>query len=386
MAAQRRGYLGATNPTVTLNAAVTTNDTANYTVIVTNAYGSVTSAAAAVVVLPLASVTDGLAAYWNFNETTGTNATDSTPNANHGVLKNYPGDDTQWMPGQIGGALRFAGAASTNFVYVNNYPKPSATLTISAWVFAESRPTWATIIKNWMGPGFQFHFGLDNNTGDVSNYIIQQGGTQIGPVREGAGTPLPTNSWQHLALVCDGAFMRLYRNGVPVGASVAYNGTIQTNPVNQFLGIGVKLQASGIPAVDGTQGFWQGKMDDLGLWTRGLTADEIFSIYRTGTNGQPLTAAPLGNPPFITVQPVGVIRYVGEYAAPLTAAAAGSAPLSYQWRKDGVDVPGATTATLALGLVTNGLGGSYALVVTNVLRQCHQRSGRRDCDRGCGHQ
>ena len=350
---------GATNTTYGFSGVLTTNDTGAYTVVVTNSLGSVTSAPASVVVLAVANVTSGLAAYWAFDEISGATANDSTTNANHGALVNFPGDDSQWTAGQISGALRFRGAGSNDYVNVDNYPKPGSTLTISAWVWADSRPTWASIIKNWPASQQQFHFGLQDSAGDLSNFLIQQGGGQLGPVREGAGTPLPTNSWQHVALVCDGKMMRLYRNGVPVGTPLAYNGTIQSNPVNPYLSIGAKRNGATVDS------YWQGKMDDLGLWTRGLPADEILSIYKAGTNGQPLTSAVLGNPPEITVQPQGMTRYVGEFGTPLSAAAAGTEPLSYQWRQDGADVPGANNATLNLGQLTNGSGGSYTLVVTN---------------------
>src|ERR1019366_7481126 len=50
--------------------AATTNDTAQYSVVVTNAYGATTSAAATLTVLPpgqTSSVTTGLVAYLNFD-------------------------------------------------------------------------------------------------------------------------------------------------------------------------------------------------------------------------------------------------------------------------------------------------------------------------------
>jgi hypothetical protein len=201
----------------TLNLGVVTNGTAgNYTFVATNSAGGVTSAPAVVTIQSVSAITDGLAGYWNFDEGTGTTLIDNSGQGNDGTLYNYI-DDSSWMPGQIGGALAFGGPVSSNWVLVPNYPKPFSTLTVSAWVFAASRPTWATIMKNWPNVGQQFHFGLDNNTGDLSNYLIQQGGGQVGPVREGTLSPIPTNSWQHVAVVCNGGFMQIYRNGQPVG-------------------------------------------------------------------------------------------------------------------------------------------------------------------------
>jgi|GEM_PF-1345169 len=49
----------------------------------------------------------------------------------------------------------------------------------------------------------------------------------------------------------------------------------------------------------------------------------------------------------------------------LSVAAAGSVPLSYQWRKDNVNISGATSASLTLNSVTTSNAGSYTVVVTN---------------------
>ena len=49
----------------------------------------------------------------------------------------------------------------------------------------------------------------------------------------------------------------------------------------------------------------------------------------------------------------------------LTVTAAGTAPLSFQWRLNGVNVPGATSATLTLSNVQTPNSGNYTVVVSN---------------------
>lgn len=256
-----------------------------YSVVVSNAYGSVTSAPALVTISEVTAVSDGLAGYWNFDEGSGSLLIDNSGFGNDGTLMNFPTDDSQWGAGQVGGALSFRGPAGADYVLVPNYPKPTATLTLCAWVWANARTTWATIAKNWPSTASQFHFGLNDVQGDLSNYLMPQGAGQVGPVREGASSPLPLGSWQHVALVCDGRAMQLYRNGVPVGAPLAYNGSINTNLANQSLGIGAKIGPTGVPPTTADSGYWQGKMDDLGLWTRALSGDEILAVYVAGLNG-----------------------------------------------------------------------------------------------------
>jgi hypothetical protein len=75
-------------------------------------------------------------------------------------------------------------------------------------------------------------------------------------------------------------------------------------------------------------------------------------------------------PPSITTQPVSRLAGVGT-GSTFTVVASGTAPLSYQWTKngsalaDGGNVSGATTATLSLSSLTVGDAANYTAVVTN---------------------
>jgi uncharacterized delta-60 repeat protein len=68
--------------------------------------------------------------------------------------------------------------------------------------------------------------------------------------------------------------------------------------------------------------------------------------------------------PYLTRQPVSQMANAGRSVS-FTAAAGGTAPLSYQWRKDGIAIGAATTATLTLSQVTWGDRGNYDVVVSN---------------------
>ena len=76
-----------------------------------------------------------------------------------------------------------------------------------------------------------------------------------------------------------------------------------------------------------------------------------------------VSAAPIAGPT-ITAQPLPVSVSSGG-SATLSVAASGPGPLTYQWRKDGTAIPGATSATLTLSGVTAAQAGNYSVVVTN---------------------
>jgi hypothetical protein len=48
-----------------------------------------------------------------------------------------------------------------------------------------------------------------------------------------------------------------------------------------------------------------------------------------------------------------------------TVAASGDGPLTYQWKKDGGDIAGATSATYAISSASAASAGSYTVTVTN---------------------
>jgi hypothetical protein len=133
--------------------------------------------------------------------------------------------------------------------------------------------------------------------------------------------------------------------------------------------IGARIADDGYD-LNTTPGYWGGMIDDLGMWTRGLTAGEIAEIYVAGAGGQPLNQA---------VEPVGGVvapYYPAQAPASLTLQAGGSgsfAPFfigtspSYQWWSNNVVIPGATNRSLILSNVPLAWNSNqYFVVATNI--------------------
>jgi hypothetical protein len=83
----------------------------------------------------------------------------------------------------------------------------------------------------------------------------------------------------------------------------------------------------------------------------------------TAATSNPATLT-VNTPPVITGQPVTVTKYFGD---PVTFSftATGTTPFSYQWKKDGVDITDAHSASYTINHVTFDDAGSYTVVVTN---------------------
>ena len=108
----------------------------------------------------------------------------------------------------------------------------------------------------------------------------------------------------------------------------------------------------------------------------GLVGNQIFSsvigTLRPGpvtVNGANVVLSPSTavGAPAITRQPVGAVLTQGDNYL-LTVEASGAAPLTYQWRKDGVPISGANNSrTFSLASPQPASPGAYTVVVTNAI-------------------
>ena len=72
-------------------------------------------------------------------------------------------------------------------------------------------------------------------------------------------------------------------------------------------------------------------------------------------------------PPAITTQPIDRTVSAGK-TAKFSVAAAGTTPLTYQWRKNGVNISGATKSSYITPPTVSGDDGSlFSAVVTNIV-------------------
>jgi hypothetical protein len=351
---------GATQSTYRIDS-VKTSDAGQYTVEVSNSAGSKTSDPATLTVQEV-SLQAGLLGYWKFDETQGEVAADSTTNGLNATFGNSLGDNSQWAQGKIGGALAFGGSELQQFAYIPDYPKPASTITVALWVYVNTLGGWTSFVKNWGSTDAgQFHFGLGPD-GQFENIYIKQAD---GKTPNTSDTQVfPTESWQHVAFVCDGSKVRIYRNGVEV-ASTDYDGTLVIPPM-ACIGLGVKMANDCTLPDTGAAGWLNGRLDDLAIWNRGLFANEILAIYQAGLNGKGAMEANTAQvfPPAIESQPASVSVFEGT-PVNLTVAASGTPPLIFQWFKNGQAVLGATNTSLDLGLATSSIAGTYRVNIRN---------------------
>ncbi len=98
-----------------------------------------------------------------------------------------------------------------------------------------------------------------------------------------------------------------------------------------------------------------------------LAADDgDYSVVITNVAGTATSsnAALVVIDPVILVQPMDVTAPLGSPVS-FSVTAAGTAPLTYQWKQDDIDLPGETNSTLSIASIVDSDQGAYTVAVSN---------------------
>jgi concanavalin A-like lectin/glucanase superfamily protein/galactose oxidase-like protein/Big-like domain-containing protein len=208
-----------------------------------------------------AAPSPGLVLALGFDENTGSTATDASGLGNHGVVNGA----TWTAAGRFGAALTFDGI--NDWVTVPDAASLDLTnrLTIEAWVYPTALNSWDTVVLK--EAGFTLAYALyGNDENQRPGGWVRIGGAD----RSALGTaPLPINTWSHLAMTYDGAQLKLFLNGNQV-RSVNRNGSIaaSTGPL--------RLGGNAVWTE-----FFDGRLDEVRIYNRALTAAEIQTDMKT---------------------------------------------------------------------------------------------------------
>lgn len=212
----------------------------------------------------------GLAGYWKLDENTGTSAADSSTNGNTGTLTNGP----TWTTGQIGSAVNFDGT--------NDYIAPSGYVprkgSISAWVnTTEALSTCEySMVFSTEVPGSHAQLQFNSCSVGYNRWEFLYRGNYGTYADVGGPTYTSTSEyqgWHHLTATWDDATgANIYVDGTLVGSS-----TTTTDAMDTTTAATVRIGSGN--GVD----YYTGKIDEVRLYDRILSPDEIASLYRLTT-------------------------------------------------------------------------------------------------------
>ena len=167
---------------------------------------------------------------------------------------------------------------------------------------------------------------------------------------------ITNNVWEHLAVTYDktSGIAALYFNGIVVTQRNV--GTFIPRTVSDVY-LGYRPPGS----YSGSGGKFTGGMDEVSLYGRALSSNEIRAIYLARDAGKCATPAP----PFIIWQPANRTVTLGGTATFTLQPPAGTPPFAYQWGHAGTNIAGASSSSLSLPGATLASAGAYSVVVTN---------------------
>ncbi|MBA7525291.1 hypothetical protein ES705_17442 [subsurface metagenome] len=229
--------------------------------------------------LPVIAVADdpNLVALWTFDEGMGTTAFDWSGHGNHGTLFG-PGWTT---PGLLGDAsLNFKGSAYMAIQNLSYNSSDNTEVTVSLWIRTES-PGNQYIVSFDRDQYWRLGINLNGvGLGQVGWHIM----TSSGQTDLGSKSRVDDGLWHHVCGVFDKGRTTIYIDGLRE-SSVSGGSTFGTgNP--RFGLLGANCNATTFNGSQGTGSPLAGDLDDLRIYDRALTQEEIIQVMR----GDPLIA------------------------------------------------------------------------------------------------
>jgi hypothetical protein len=221
-------------------------------------------------------LTAGLVGYWPLDDASGSSAADLSGSGHNGTLTNGP----VWTTGKLGAALTFNGSNSTLDIN-QSVLNTSNSFSAAAWVQLADLNGWHSAVSqdgsNVSGFFLQFTSG-----GQFAFSLVNSDSTSGTTTRAVSNFNAVANTWYHLVGVYDASAKQgsLYVNGVlqsTVSVPAAWNASGET----------VIGRAKWGGAVD----FWPGKLDDVRLYNRALSAADATNLYQLAPAFSPIRPA-----------------------------------------------------------------------------------------------
>jgi hypothetical protein len=384
-------YSGVTTATLTITAAPSSLNGARYRAVATSSAGSATSTAATLTVSPVPTPTISVTpTSLSFSAVAGGGG----PLGQSVNVSNSGAGTLNWSAAVASGAFislvgMTSGANSGSFQVFADVSALSAgtyngTIRITA-SGASNTPkdipvslnvNKAASVLTWSNPA-DITCGTPLGANQLNATANVPGSFAYSP---SAGAVLNAGSGQRLSVTftpSDSANYQIATASVVINVLVV-PASITTQPSNQTVIAG--SMASFIVEAAGTaplsyQWWFNGTNTISGTTNAALVLTNVqasdagdYTVVVTNAAGAVTSAVATLSvllPPTITTQPSNQTLIPGATTS-FSVVAVGTAPLSYQWRKDGADIVGATLDTLTLTNVQSAQAGGYSAVVTNI--------------------
>lgn len=207
---------------------------------------------------------DGLVAYYPFDG----DANDYSGNGHNGVENG----GVTYSNGPIGRSVNFDG--TSGFISSNEAPLLTDRISIATWVNPKLQRfdnyTNGGIVVN----GGDYEIAITANTNTIRYALFEVTGTSAWT---DTGIPINIDMWSHIVVTYDGSNVLTYLNGLEVHRG-SYSGSMPETSYKLGVGGRYLSQGQSVPS-DGWYSFFNGKIDDLRIYDRALSTEEITALF-----------------------------------------------------------------------------------------------------------
>ena len=222
--------------------------------------------------------TDGLVGWWPFNG----NADDESGNGNDGTVNGAV--LTEDRDGNANSAYEFSGTytGSENITGdCSNFPNGNSARTISFWYYSvdmESGDPTQALGYGGNSCGQSFIMNFNNPDAAFGKFEVQG---HCLAFHNFTNSPMPLDGvWYNIVVSYDISVFKFYYNGNLVYESLPTELDVYTE--DKIFCFGIQPRPDGNEVyIDNLYKGFEGKLDDIGIWNRALTEDEITDLYES---------------------------------------------------------------------------------------------------------
>lgn len=239
----------------------------------------------------------GLKGWWTFDGADVVqNVADRSGNGNHGYYTLYNNGNavatsSLQVMGKVGQALKFNGVDQCIDAGAGSSINITGAITVSAWVLIKDTLAQRVIAsKSGLGgAGANQQYALYESSSNRFAFAVTNS-TTISLSSITASATIANNVWVHIVGTYDGIdTTRMYLNGVQVDSDTSAGyGTLQDSGKNLEIG-----GTNGSKRCNGA--FFSGQIDDVRIYNRALSADEILQLYNMGSGNRSNTSSSPGS-------------------------------------------------------------------------------------------
>jgi hypothetical protein len=206
------------------------------------------------------------------------------------------------------------------------------------------------------GLDYFFYSAQLNNTITSRRMELRNDDPSVNPVINADAVPVPANATAHIVVTWNESTGRIqvYEDSVEVIS------TLTTNAISSIKDLNVWLGRSQFAADQNLQG----ELEEFRIYNRVLTQREVNGNFQAGPDTVNDTATPAG----ISTQPQNVTA-LNTYAATFSVGAVGTPPIYFQWLRDGVAIPGATSSRYSFNVTLADSGATFSVIVSNFVNE-----------------